>query len=521
MTRRRLCIESLILAGVTAALLHLLWNNGQRVFDFFDMSAFLDAGYRVWKGQRPYVDFFYLAGPVHLYMHAFFFQMFGFTKAAVLAHFLSTTALVVAMTYTLARRTLSASESLLLALLSGFAFGGPASHPWYDANASFWLMIGIVLHALVPAGAGAVRVRRTAAAAGVAAALAFLAKANVGVAGFAMLVVAQAMKHGWRRAWPGLAAGFAAVFLLVFGLRESFAEYFRQNFLAYPAADRILQVDRLRQSLLETPYLLLLAMTALVAAVGGMRFVRDARDELIVLAGMTLTSLFASYTGSMFPAANLSLLGFESAYLWICARKARAGSEGGRARGTAAAEILVALAAVYWLYVAAAQTGRLATWQWRDRFTATERNVSDYPLRAAGFEGWRCNGRIGRGVDETADYIRASIPRDETLLVLPDATILYGLTERESFRGAPFLFHRGQAPPPGIDMARFRAIFASRPPDWIVWHRQREIPWMDERLLPWLGIDRELAENYEPTWAADNFVIFRRKPESSAPSASR
>ena len=55
-------------------------------FDQFDFSGFIDVFYRVYSGQRPYVDFFYNAGPVHPYIGALFFRVFGPGKPALIAN---------------------------------------------------------------------------------------------------------------------------------------------------------------------------------------------------------------------------------------------------------------------------------------------------------------------------------------------------------------------------------------------------------------------------------------------------
>ncbi len=143
-------METVAVAVVLGALLRFLWGNGQLVFDFFDMSAFLDAGYRVWHGQQPYVDFFYNAGPVHLYMHATSFALFGFGKAAVLAHLLFVTAIAFGVTYALARQQLGWAQSLIAATISGFSVNGPSSHPWYDSNACMWLLVGVGIRSHSP-----------------------------------------------------------------------------------------------------------------------------------------------------------------------------------------------------------------------------------------------------------------------------------------------------------------------------------------------------------------------------------
>ncbi len=210
----------------------------------------------------------------------------------------------------------------------------------------------------------------------------------------------------------------------------------------------------------------------------------------------------------MVPAASISLLGVEMALLWIVVRRMPDPRRlpGGR-RSIEAAGAAVAL---YCLWFSVLQSERLTTWRWRDSGPRDARNLSDYALKVEAFKGWRCNERIGRGVDAAAEYVVRHVPPGDTLLVLPDVTVLYGLTGRPSFRGAPFAFHLGQVPPPGPDYERFRSTFFSRPPKWIVLHLQTEIEWIDTgRVIEWLGLREYLAARYEPQWEGERFRILR------------
>ena len=117
--------------------------NAFRGFNFFDMGAFLDASWRVYIGQRPYLDFMYISGPVHLYLNAFFFTLFGFGKLAVLAHLVTVHSIVIVITYLIAKKYTPSSIALLSALLSTTCFYWPASHPWHDQSAHFWGLLAI------------------------------------------------------------------------------------------------------------------------------------------------------------------------------------------------------------------------------------------------------------------------------------------------------------------------------------------------------------------------------------------
>ncbi len=69
--------EILILLLILVSNALFLHYNTFRCFNFFDMGGFLDASWRVFRGQKPYVDFIYTTGLVRLYMNAFSFSFLG------------------------------------------------------------------------------------------------------------------------------------------------------------------------------------------------------------------------------------------------------------------------------------------------------------------------------------------------------------------------------------------------------------------------------------------------------------
>jgi hypothetical protein len=148
--------------------------------------------------------------------------------------------------------------------------------------------------------------------------------------------------------------------------------------------------------------------------------------------------------------SNILLLGIILMYVWLIL--ARLGGETGWPR-------VVTHVAAWGLAIACAALGwklRLSTWDWR----ASDRDA-DYALRTAAFRGWRCNERIGRGFDDAVEYVTAHVPAGEELFVFPDATIVYGLTRRQSYRGVPFVFDLLQEPPQGV-IRDFASAFSPR-----------------------------------------------------------
>jgi 4-amino-4-deoxy-L-arabinose transferase-like glycosyltransferase len=119
--------------------------NSFRCFNFFDMCIVLDGGWRVLNGQRPYIDFLYFSGPLHLYVTALFFKLFGFGKPAILLHTITIHSLVIILNFIIARRYLRLGLSILVTLLTTACFTWPISFPWHDQLAYFWGILALAI----------------------------------------------------------------------------------------------------------------------------------------------------------------------------------------------------------------------------------------------------------------------------------------------------------------------------------------------------------------------------------------
>lgn len=114
-------------------------------FDFFDMSGFMDAGYRVMIGQQPYTDFLYNSGPVHLYLLAFFFKIFGFGLTASQIHVSVITSIATVFLYFFMRSLTLRWIAAVTAFCFSFMYYGASSFPWYDQNAYFFFIISLFI----------------------------------------------------------------------------------------------------------------------------------------------------------------------------------------------------------------------------------------------------------------------------------------------------------------------------------------------------------------------------------------
>lgn len=462
--------EVLILSAILTILSAFLAHSALSTFDFFDMSAFMDAGYRVLIGQTPYLDFYYNAGPMHLYMHAFFFAILGFGKNAILAHLLTVNAIAAILLYFMARKRLPPFEGALATVIGAVSFYLPISHPWYDQNAAFWIIAGLA--ALELGGPRAFT-------AGLLAGLGILTKTNVGLFGAAALLVVA--DTGRVRFIVGAAAGSIGM-LAVQGLLDDFIY---QTLIAYTdTRDRLTDLEKLRRAILFNPSAYLFLISAIF------RFRRAA--------AFALTGFLSAFTSSMNAPTNLIFLGATFLYLFASVRHDRI------FRGAALALWLTAFAHV-------AMFARFPSqWYWRDS------NVDNsYAMKTPAMRGWRCGSERGPGFDWAVEKA-AGLPRHESLFVFPDATIIYGLAGRESYRPAPFIFHVRQMPAPGRLYDEFRHAFLDAPPDWILLHEENEVWKFDTReLLTWLRLREFIRNNYNVIDAHGTFQLLEKIDNSS------
>ena len=506
--RHRLWLDSLGLVALIVMASGFLARSALDIFDFFDMAAFMDAGYRVYSGQELYLDFFYLAGPVHPYMHAFFFYLFGFNKTAILVHLVVVNAIVVVATFILARRHLPLLDSLFMALLSVICFYGPTAHPWYDEDAWMWLIVGILVVEIGGTLEGIRAFSLSAFLCGLLVSLSFLTKANIGLVGGAVFFVYFLVQQRPARLITFYCAGGLVGLAGIIGLLESPSDFIFQNFLAFDWKTRLGYVDRFWFVLTYLPYTLFLATLSVMACLGGKAYIKQNLSQLVILAGLLVASIFAAFSGSRLPESSISLVGIQMTYLFILARNLPNAVEfPAEVRIYKTFRVLLVVLALYWTFYSVKTASGRYTWRWK-----ASNSVNDYVLQTEFLKGWRCNRQIGEGVDRAVEYINQNVPEQDSLFAFPDVNIVYGLTGRESFHKAPFIFTLGEIPPPGRLYAEFRKHFLDSPPQWILLHHQTEVDFYDtRRLLQWLRLDGFISRSYEGVWSWEDFVLLHHR----------
>jgi hypothetical protein len=502
---KRIWIDAILLLLLLSLNAVVLVVKGTERFEFFDMSAFMDAGYRVSIGQEPYVDFYYITGPVHLYMHALSFKLFGFTTTAVIVHLCTVSLAVTALVYVIARKYLNRAPSVFLGLLSLYSFYGPVSHPWYDQNATFWLLLGILSWEL--------RFSRfpqlVSVLCGVLSAVSFLTKSNVGgVGGFVLLSLIATQPGRVRHTLMYVAGGVAGIGLMMLILKSP-ESYVHQAFFAYSTTNRLTNFPKLWTLCYETYNVFVVPLTLLLALLGGMTFIRANASHLALVVSMTVAALFAEWTSSMHPDGNLVWMALQVTYLFVLASRLDFSRLGVRAMlAKTCTWLLIAAASAYCLLVSIERTNLLIVWVWNPRI-----RISDYELRTPSFKGWRCNGRTGEGLDDVVQFVNDTVPKDESLLVFPDCTMIYGMTNRDSYRKVPFIFHLFQIMK-GKLLDDCRDHLRTQPPQWIVLRFDRRATvhgdFQPKGLLEWMQVFEFIRDNYGIVQEFGEFHVLRQ-----------
>ncbi|MET0385953.1 MAG: hypothetical protein ABW321_08335 [Polyangiales bacterium] len=499
-------VEPAAFVLVLGGLSYLLALNARRVFDFFDMSAFLDAGWRVVNGQRLYTDFFYTAGPLHPYAHALSFWLFGFTQQAVIAHLLFQVVLYCGSVWSIARKHLPLAATAVTVALAGLLFAGPISHPWYDQAALAYAAAGL---ALIDRAYRHVRPRRAAlllATAGLFMTASFCAKANVGVAALGIGgALACYDARSLRPALPYLLGVVVGGFLFL-GTLASPAEFVFDAFIAYRPSARLGRYLHLVKTLMQphTAWTLELMCIAVVLCFL-QRNAAALRDALAALCCMAL-AVFMAWTGSAILSGNVFALGLPLVFsLRAVAQLVRDPLPAFKR------QLLLAAACVYSLAlgnIAIRTTQRLEIWTWHNYDP-----IGDYALHVPGFEGWRCLRAQCEPFDAVIAYLIQHAPRSQELLVFPESTWAYGLLGRTSFASAPFIFHVGQVPPPGAPMEKFQRGFTEHPPTWILLNHDSRADFAQaDRLLDWLQLGAAFEHDYASVFRRGSYEVLRRNP---------
>lgn len=251
----------------------------------------------------------------------------------------------------------------------------------------------------------------------------------------------------------------------------------------------------------------------LMVKFGGKTYLKNNLKDTLILVGLLFTSILGAWTGSMKIMANTSLLGIEMLLILLLAKNLPLSIV--KFKNFPISQILKFLSflgATFVLFLSIFQTYQLSTWTWRPENKNGLPN--SYTIKNPAMRGWSTNPKVGVGFDKVIDFINENVPPNDQILVLPDATIIYGLTGHRSYLYAPFIFHIDIFPKDQYRL-RFIEYLKSHPPRWIIIHDQHEIPFVETTpLIKWLMLEDFLNEKYIKTWSEDHFSVLQFKPLS-------
>ena len=496
-----------LIIGLVGLILILIGNafflnfNAFRGFNFLDMGSFLDASWRIFRGQRPYVDFIFYSGPLHLYMNAFFFKLFGFGKTAILAHLIVVHSIVITVIFFMLFRIASLPVVLAVTALTAPSFYWGISHPWHDQSTHFWGILAVMLLTRRFPLQDARRSFWTAFWCGVLAAAALITKTNIGI-GYTILFFVVLLSSGQKsKALFGYLSGFllaAVVFTVVF---IRFPKEYLQCILfhVHSVGQARLTEIRILANWLVNYYWVPPAIVLPVVIVS--RTYKKYFDFIILFLGMTILGIFAADTGAIIRVANNFLWGPQVAVAFLVLYKIKEDLRFPWQRLLhQLSSILLLIWTVVLMLISIEYGLQLKVW------TYTGKNpVGDYVIKAKPFAGWRCDRGHGKALDLLVESFTQNVPKNQTFLNLSDMYILYALTNRDSYRGVPFVILYGMVPAPGAQAEAVRQNILAHPPDWII--VDLVTPGNEFKALN----IRELAASYTIVGRMGGYLLMRKK----------
>lgn len=477
--------------------------NAFRCLNLFDMGSFLDASWRIFCGQKPYIDFIYYSGPVHLYMNAFFFQLFGFGKTAILAHLIVVHSAVIVLTFFMLYRRVPFYAVAAATLLTVPSFYWNVSHPWHDQSAHLWGIIGIffIVRQIFPGKDD--QLFSTAAICGVLGVISLITKTNLG-AGYLILFFAVFVACANRKAAVGgYAAGLAIGILLALCIIRFPREYFYQAFLD----NSVLVKGRL--AAFKDPaawfvnyYWVAMAIVAVNVSLN-FRKILAQRTLLTLFFMMSLVGIYSVSTGGVIQYANNFLWGLQMTLALLVLYEMQASLEGKKGiKNIHRASVVLVLGITVLLTVVSVRDGiKLNAWtyvKWRP--------LANYTIQSQPLTGWQAYRRQAESLDHLTAYIKVNVPKEQSLLNLTDMYLIYALTGRDSYRGIPWVFLEGAVPSPGRQTEQVRQAIKAHPPDWII--TSIDSAFVELKIL---GLQRYVFSGYEPVLQSGIYVLLKKK----------
>lgn len=489
----------------------LRWN-AFRVFSFFDMSQFMDGAWRVLTGQKPYSDFFFWSGPLHLYLFAFFYYLFGFGKWAVLGYLVFLNSLVMITTFILLRGRVKPWQTWMITALSATSFCWPASFPLYDHLAHvFGIFTLVILYVSVFNGA-AKGTFWLGLVCGVLSVFSIMTKTNIGacyfLVSFFAILFFQHRTKGVVGFFVGAALALAGLLCAIGNVRE----FYYQTFLTYQRASggRFGSLFNIRIWLINFFWLPFLIVT-------GNNLLHWNKLKTIwypyfLFMGSIFISVFSYVTSSMIMTANFSLWGICMALALLTVSETNRDCPlTAHALWHRSVIFLLMTTVAGMLLISAVKGVRLTVW----RLTA-QSPVGDYAIQAKPLQGWKTDRETGEALDQLVVFVRERIPKSDSLLVLAGLQILYPLTDRMSYRGIPMCFTTAYTSMGEIEsIRRTKERILKDPPDWIITQHKpfsaaNPLSLLANNLVDHFGLQDFLTSFYQQVYEAGPFAVLKK-----------
>ncbi len=475
------------------------------------MGIHLDAAWRIYRGERPYVDFMWTVGPLHSYLSAFFFWLFGFGKTALLNHMIAVSSVAIVTIFFVSRRFVPAPVSWINAILAMTCFYWPWQIPWYTHTAQLWFILSAAILIVTTPFASRRSAGYTGFACGALTVLAFLTKPNIGVTQTSLVCLALLSTNFKRNSLSGYMMGLLACFLSCWLLFiPSIENFLAQTVLGYGAN----QAGRWGifwhlPTLVWANYYWLVALPVFCNLPF---YARNQRPLLAIFVGVWLCAILATFTSGALYWSDVQLMGLFGAVAAILLYRERSAGNNSPGlfwaiRKNALVSILIGLSALYAGYGLGTEA-----WAWNDvRLLITKKRfdpIGTYQLRSPPLEGWRCAPHQGQAVDGITSFLKINAKPDDRLLVLCDLFVLNSLTGLRSVPNITCGFTLGVWPVQGQPLEEVRKKIMSHPPEWIV-VRRGYVPFLNG-LIKYLGLQEFLVKHYGRRAEFNSYLVLQK-----------
>lgn len=485
----------LVLLAILIINFFFLKFNAFRTFYFLDLSGFFDAAWRIYCGQRPYIDFISYCGTIHFYMTAFFFYIFGFGKMAILTHLVVISSLIIGASFLIARKgALGLPLSILSALLTMTSFYWPISHPWYNQSAHFWGLLAVTFFILRSPFKHPIYESLIVSLLLV---FSFITKFNIGFVYVLLFAVLFFFLNNKLKMFIGSLIGLAiGMLILRLVFIPSFKGFYEQCFGLGST-----QTFRIIHTLHPLNFLKNYYWIPGILVLLNVRYLsKQYKEYLIIFYGLWFIGIFSTYTSNIVFEADVEVMGiyFTLAFVLMKQSLRMPGSRLLNKLRLFSFKFLVC--AAFGLTILYAKYGlELKAWAFPDYvkyYPGQKVNpVGDYAMKNKPLKGWLCDKDKGEPVDQIVEFFEKGIPKDQSLLVLTDLQILYALTGRDSYRQIPWTYTIGFSPLWGKQRNEVRQYILDHPPDWIVTHDQRVCPIVNG-IVTYLKFSKFIDDNY-------------------------